>query len=102
MRCGSDIGKQCVAAELDGKGLEGVSPDSHRVYTIDKQSRMISPADLSWPLELMPPTGVGFVEADCADDEEEGFGQQLSHVRFISHRWSWTGIVQSQCRVGTV
>ena len=27
MRCGSDIGKQCVAAELDRKGSEGVSPD---------------------------------------------------------------------------
>ena len=28
MQCGSDIGKRCMAAELDGKGLEGVSPDT--------------------------------------------------------------------------
>ena len=27
VRCGSDIGKRCVAVELDGKGSEGVSPD---------------------------------------------------------------------------
>ena len=27
MWCRSDIRKRCVAAELDGKGLEGVSPD---------------------------------------------------------------------------
>jgi hypothetical protein len=27
MQCGPDIGKRCVAVELDGKGSEGVSPD---------------------------------------------------------------------------
>ena len=27
MQCGSDIGKRCMAAELDRKGSEGLSPD---------------------------------------------------------------------------
>jgi len=34
MRCGSDIGKRCVAAELDRKGSEGVSPDSNHIFIL--------------------------------------------------------------------
>jgi len=33
VRCGSDIRKRCMAAELDGKGSEGVSPDSFMVVS---------------------------------------------------------------------
>ena len=31
MRCGSDIGKRCVAMEHDGKGRKRVSPDRDEI-----------------------------------------------------------------------